>query len=107
MKTLTSPEAALYIIARMVLGFGIVFYIVSGSAMLGKLSYPKERLILTSMFNASWFVGSLIAAGIVVKTAKIHGDWSWRLPSILQACPSLVQMTLVLAVLVLQVLISN
>jgi MFS family permease len=86
----------MYIIARMVLGFGIVFCIVSGSAMLGELSYPKERPILTSMFNASWFVGSLIAAGIVVKTATIHGDWSWRLPSILQACPSLVQMSLVL-----------
>lgn len=55
----------MYIIARMILGFGIVFCIVSGSAMLGELSYPKERPILTSMFNASWFVGSLIAAGIV------------------------------------------
>jgi MFS family permease len=86
----------MYIIARMTLGFGIVFCIVSGSAMLGELSYPKERPIMTSMFNASWFVGSLIAAGIVVKTANIHGDWSWRLPSILQACPSLVQMALVL-----------
>jgi MFS family permease len=86
----------MYIIARMTLGFGIVFCIVSGSAMLGELSYPKERPIMTSMFNASWFVGSLIAAGIVVKTANIPGNWSWRLPSILQACPSLVQMALVL-----------
>ncbi|KAE9371095.1 MFS sugar transporter-like protein [Stipitochalara longipes BDJ] len=90
-----SQNTAMYIIARMILGFGIVFCIVSGSAMLGELSYPKERPILTSMFNASWFVGSLIAAGIVVKTATIPGDWSWRLPSILQACPSLVQMALV------------
>lgn len=86
----------MYIIARMTLGFGIVFCIVSGSAMLGELSYPKERPILTSMFNASWFVGSLIAAGIVVQTAKIQSDWSWRLPSLLQACPSLVQIALVL-----------
>lgn len=86
----------MYIIARMTLGFGIVFCIVSGAAMLGELSYPKERPVLTSMFNASWFVGSLIAAGIVVQTAKIHSDWSWRLPSLLQACPSLVQITLVL-----------
>jgi MFS family permease len=86
----------MYIVARMILGFGIVFCIVSGSAMLGELSYPKERPILTSMFNASWFVGSLIAAGIVVETAKIPSDWSWRLPSLLQACPSLVQIALIL-----------
>ncbi|TVY78311.1 Lactose permease [Lachnellula suecica] len=90
-----SVNSGMYIVARMILGFGIVFCIVSGSAMLGELAYPKERPIMTSMFNASWFVGSLIASGIVVETAKINGDWAWRLPSVLQCCPSLVQMTLV------------
>ncbi|CZR53898.1 related to hexose transporter protein [Phialocephala subalpina] len=90
-----SQNDAMYIIARMILGFGIVFCIVSGSAMLGELSYPKERPIMTSMFNASWFVGSLIASGIVVKTAKIHNDWGWRIPSLLQCVPSLVQITFI------------
>jgi len=33
---------AMYIIARILLGFGIVLAIVSGSAMLGELAYPKE-----------------------------------------------------------------
>jgi len=93
---LINLKAGMYIVARMILGFGIVFCIVSGSAMLGELSYPKERAIMTSMFNASWFVGSLIASGIVVETAKIKGDWAWRLPSVLQCCPSLVQMALIL-----------
>jgi MFS family permease len=91
-----NSPAGMYIVARMILGFGIVFCIVSGSAMLGELSYPKERPIMTSMFNASWFVGSLIASGIVVETAKIKGNWAWRLPSVLQCCPSLVQMALIL-----------
>ncbi|KAF8864363.1 MFS sugar transporter-like protein [Acephala macrosclerotiorum] len=90
-----SQDDAMYIVARMILGFGIVFCIVSGSAMLGELSYPKERPIMTSMFNASWFVGSLIASGIVVRTAKIHSDWAWRLPSLLQCVPSLIQITFV------------
>lgn len=93
----TDPfSAGMYIVARMILGFGIVFCIVSGSAMLGELSYPKERAIMTSMFNASWFVGSLIAAGIVVETSMIHNNWGWRIPSLLQCCPSLVQMTFIL-----------
>ncbi|KAH8593223.1 MFS sugar transporter-like protein [Bisporella sp. PMI_857] len=90
-----SQHAAMYIVARMILGFGIVFCIVSGAAMLGELSYPKERPIMTSMFNASWFVGSLIASGIVIRTAEISGDWSWRLPSVLQVIPSFVQMALI------------
>jgi MFS family permease len=80
----------------MILGFGIVFCIVSGSAMLGELSYPKERAFMTSMFNASWFVGSLVASGVVVGTSKIANDWGWRIPSLLQCIPSLIQITLVL-----------
>lgn len=86
----------MYIVARMILGFGIVFCLVSGSSMLGELSYPKERPFMTSMFNASWFVGSLIASGIVVETAKISNDWGWRIPSLLQCVPSLVQIVLIL-----------
>jgi hypothetical protein len=30
---------------------------------MGELAYPKERPIMTSLFNALWFVGSLVAAG--------------------------------------------
>ncbi|PQE06740.1 MFS sugar transporter protein [Rutstroemia sp. NJR-2017a BBW] len=82
----------MYIIARMLLGFGIVFAIVSGSALIGELSYPKERPIMTSLFNSSWYAGSLIASGITVRTATINTDWGWRIPSLLQACPSLIQM---------------
>ncbi|PQE31130.1 MFS sugar transporter protein [Rutstroemia sp. NJR-2017a WRK4] len=85
-------HAAMYIIARMLLGFGIVFAIVSGSALIGELSYPKERPIMTSLFNSSWYAGSLIASGITVRTATINTDWGWRIPSLLQACPSLIQM---------------
>lgn len=90
-----AQNAAMYIIARMLLGFGIIFCIVSGSAMLGELSYPKERAKMTSMFNASYFVGQIIAAGIVVRTSAIKTDWGWRLPSLLQMVPSLMQMAFV------------
>jgi MFS family permease len=86
----------MYIIGRMILGFGIVFCIVSGSAMLGELAYPKERSVMTSMFNASWFVGSLIASGITVRTQLIPSNWAWRIPALLQAVPSLVQMVFIL-----------
>ncbi|ESZ96121.1 hypothetical protein SBOR_3510 [Sclerotinia borealis F-4128] len=67
--------AAMHMIARMFLGFCILFAIVSGSAMLGELAYPKERPVMTSLFNASWSVGSLVASGITVRTATINTDW--------------------------------
>ena len=86
----------MYIIARMLLGVGIVFCIISGSALIGELGHPKERAYLTSLFNASYFVGAIIASAITIKTVEITNDWSWRLPSLLQICPSLLQIATVL-----------
>lgn len=86
----------MYIVARLVLGFGIPFCIVAGSALLGELSYPKERPIMTSLFNALWFFGSLVAAGVSYGTQSLGDDWSWRIPSILQCLPSFVQIVFIL-----------
>lgn len=86
----------MYIIARMLLGVGILFAIISGSALIGELGYPKERAILTSLFNASYFIGAIVAAGISIRTAEMKTDWGWRLPSLLQICPSMLQIVTVL-----------
>jgi MFS family permease len=86
----------MYIVARMLLGVGIVFAIISGSAMIGELAYPKERPLLTSLFNASWYIGSIVACAISLGTVNIPGDWAWRIPSILQIAPSLLQICTVL-----------
>lgn len=91
-----SYHIAMYIIARMLLGVGILFAIISGSALIGELGYPKERPILTSLFNASYFIGAIIAAGISIRTVEVAGDWSWRIPSLLQIVPSLLQICTVL-----------
>lgn len=50
----------MYIAARLILGFGIPTCIVSGSSLIGELGYPKERPILTSLFNVSYFIGMSI-----------------------------------------------
>ena len=86
----------MYIIARMILGAGIVFAIISGSSLIAELAYPKERHIMTSLFNASYFVGAILAAAIAIRTVNVVGNWSWRLPSLLQICPSLLQIGFVM-----------
>ncbi|KAJ4410773.1 hypothetical protein N0V91_001701 [Didymella pomorum] len=86
-----AQHIGMYIIARMLLGVGILFAIIAGSALIGELGHPKERATLTSLFNASYFIGSILAAGIAIRTSGIAGDWSWRLPSLLQIVPSLLQ----------------
>ncbi|KAL5113352.1 hypothetical protein ACEQ8H_008780 [Pleosporales sp. CAS-2024a] len=87
--------SGLYVIARLLLGFGIPFCIIAGSSLMGELSYPKERPIMTSLFNALWFVGSLVAAGISFGTQALKDDWAWRIPSLLQMAPSLLQIIMI------------
>ena len=85
----------MYIFARMLLGFGIVFCIISGSSLIGELGHPKDRDTLTSLFNSSYFIGAIVAAAIALKTSDIKNDWSWRVPSLLQMCPSIIQISTV------------
>ncbi|CCA71201.1 related to hexose transporter protein [Serendipita indica DSM 11827] len=84
---------AMFTIARAVMGFGMPICIVSASALIGELSYPKERTYLGSLFNASWFIGAIVAAGTTYGTFAMPNNWSWRIPSILQAAPSLLQIS--------------
>jgi sugar porter (SP) family MFS transporter len=90
-----AQHAGMYIVARMVLGFGIPTCIVSGSSLIGELAYPKERPIMTSLFNVAYFVGQIVAAAICFGTNNIDSDWAWRIPSLLQICPSLLQIIFV------------
>jgi MFS family permease len=86
----------MYIVARMILGFGILFAIISGSSLIGELGHPKERATLTSLFNSSYYIGSILAASIAIGTVDIPGNWSWRVPSLLQLVPSCLQICTVL-----------
>lgn len=85
----------MYIMARGIIGFGLPYAIVAGSCLIGELGYPKERPILTSLFNACYFIGAIVAAGSTFGTQQIPNDWSWRIPSLLQMAPSILQVTFV------------
>ena len=86
-----TPTVAMFVIARFLLGFGIPFAIVAASSMIGELAYPKERARIGSLFNASWFIGAIVAAGVTLGTFQMPTNWGWRIPSILQVTPSLLQ----------------
>lgn len=84
-------NAPMYIVARLIIGFGLPYAIVAGSSLIGELAYPKERAVLTSLFNAAYFIGAITASGVTYGTQLIPSDWSWRVPSLLQLSPSLLQ----------------
>ncbi|KAF7789433.1 hypothetical protein EIP86_000377 [Pleurotus ostreatoroseus] len=88
---MAAQDFAMFVIGRFMLGLGIPFAIVAASSMIGELSYPKERAIIGSLFNASWFIGAIVAAGVTLGTFAMKSTWGWRIPSVLQICPSLLQ----------------
>ena len=49
------------------------------------------------MYNGSWYIGSILSAWITYATLRtLTGSvWAWRIPSMLQAVPSLLQAVLV------------
>lgn len=91
-----ASTVGMYVFSRMVLGFGIVFCIISGSSLIGELGHPNDRPTLTSLFNASYFIGQITASAISLATTEILNDWGWRIPSLLQMAPSVLQIAFIL-----------
>ncbi|KAK0109484.1 hypothetical protein ONS95_002176 [Cadophora gregata] len=85
----------MFLAARFLLGTGIPFAVSGAAQLLAELTYPKERAVVTGLFNVSWFVGAILAAGVTLGTYSIPNDWSWRIPSILQAAPSMLQLVFI------------
>jgi MFS family permease len=82
----------MFIVARIIMGLGIVFAISGASQLIAELTYPKERSVITGLFNESWYVGAILAAGITLGTFSWTSSWSWRLPSLLQLLPCSLQL---------------
>ncbi|KAJ9503655.1 hypothetical protein H2202_000794 [Exophiala xenobiotica] len=85
-------DIAMFLVARIILGMGIVYAISGASQLISELAYPKERSVITGLFNESWYAGAIIAAGVTLGTYSWDSNWSWRLPSLLQILPSTLQL---------------
>ena len=101
-----SINLAMFIAARFILGFGIT--IAHGARwvpikrslstsnlrsplLLTELVHPQDRPIFTTIYNTTWYLGAIVAAWLTFGTEKIPNNWSWRIPSIVQAFPSILQ----------------
>ncbi|KAF8968146.1 general substrate transporter [Flammula alnicola] len=78
-----SRNVPMFIGARYCIGLGLSFCQNASPLLLIELSYPTQRGRITSMFNSCWYFGSVVSAW--------HADgsqWSWRVPTLVQAlCP--------------------
>jgi sugar porter (SP) family MFS transporter len=91
-----SQSVGMFIGARFLIGFGLTFAANAAPMLVTELSYPKYRAPLTSVYNSLWYSGAIVAAWATFGTFKINNTWAWRVPSLLQAIPSVFQVIFVL-----------
>ena len=60
-----------------------------------ELAFPSHRAPITSLYNTTWYLGSIVAAWATFGTFSMTSSWSWRIPSVLQGLPSLIQCCLI------------
>ncbi|KAG9006696.1 hypothetical protein FRB94_014147 [Tulasnella sp. JGI-2019a] len=85
-----------FILSRGLIGFGLGFATNAAPLLITELAYPTQRAPITASYNSSWYLGSIVAAWTTFGTFRMTGTtWSWRIPSLLQALPSILQLTLV------------
>jgi MFS family permease len=88
-----AQNIGMFIAARGIIGFGLGFACAAAPLLITELAFPTHRGPLTSLYNSSWYLGSIVAAWATYGTFRINNDWSWRIPSLLQGLPSILQVS--------------
>ncbi|KAI0055106.1 hexose transporter [Artomyces pyxidatus] len=91
-----AKSVGMFIGARFLIGFGLTFAANAAPMLVTEVAYPVYRAPLTSLYNSLWYLGAIIAAWSTFGTEYMHhSSWSWRLPSLFQGFPSILQVFLV------------
>ncbi|KAH9063845.1 general substrate transporter [Lactarius vividus] len=88
----------LFIVARLLIGVGLVFSLNAAPLLITELAYPTQRGKITSLYNASWYGGSIIAAWVCLAgtiSDNRKSSWSWRVPVLIQGVGPLLQVFLI------------
>ncbi|RPD54434.1 general substrate transporter [Lentinus tigrinus ALCF2SS1-7] len=91
-----SNSVGMFIGARFLIGWGLTFAAAAAPVLVTEIAYPTHRAPATSLYNTLWFLGSIIAAWTTFGTFHVPTSWSWRIPSAIQALPSVIQVLLVM-----------
>jgi MFS family permease len=86
-----SVNFSMFVASRFFLGFGISISHGSSPLLITELVHPQHRAIFTTIYNTTWYVGSIIAAWTTYGTFKIPSNWSWRIPTVIMCAPSITQ----------------
>ncbi|KAI9741045.1 MAG: hypothetical protein M1834_002756 [Cirrosporium novae-zelandiae] len=84
-------NVAMFIVGRFMLGIGGVLVGAVGPVLMAELAYPSQRATATALSNTQYSTGAIIAAWITFGSFRMSSSWAWRIPTIFQALPSVLQ----------------
>ncbi|KAL1405631.1 hypothetical protein Q8F55_009270 [Vanrija albida] len=87
----SAQNAGMFIASRGLIGFGLSFSLLASPILISELAYPTFRAPFTALFSTQWYLGAIFAAWTTFGTFRMHTNWGWRIPSLLQCVPSLIQ----------------
>lgn len=95
-------SVALFIGARLLIGVGLVFCLNAAPLLITELAYPTQRGKVASLYNTSWYGGSIVAAWVCFASTladdrglSLQSSWSWRVPVFIQGLGPLLQVFLI------------
>jgi MFS family permease len=92
-----SVNLGMFIFSRVLAGIGAILTIQPAPLLMSEVCYPTHRGKYTALYWTMYYLGSIIAAWSCYGTQKhmAGSEWSWRIPSILQAAISIIQVIFV------------
>ncbi|KAI0049817.1 general substrate transporter [Auriscalpium vulgare] len=93
----TSSHISQFIGARGLIGCGLTFGANAAPLLITELAYPTHRAKITSVYNSSWYLGSIVSAWAVFGAfnSAPNSVWSWRVPSMIQGLGPILQISLI------------
>ncbi|GKU08437.1 lactose permease [Fusarium langsethiae] len=59
-----SVHFTMFLASRFIISFGLVFANAYAPMLIGDLAHPKERQVITSLYQTSWYIGAILAAWV-------------------------------------------
>lgn len=88
-----SVKYGMFVFARVLVGVGSMLVVQPSPMLITELAFPTHRGKYTSAFWTMYYLGAILASWTSYGTQKhlSNSDWSWRVPSIIQAAFPIVQ----------------
>ncbi|KAL4890119.1 general substrate transporter [Aspergillus ambiguus] len=87
-----SVQYGMFVFSRVLVGVGSMLVVQPSPMLITELAYPTHRGKYTCAFWTMYYLGAILASWTSYGTQKhLHSDWTWRIPSIIQAGFPIVQ----------------